>query len=137
PHVSAFPLLAGGALSGIVIAYSSAAPSAEDLRWWRLYGDACAPLVSGALSDREQQKSITQLSLLFEATRLLNSTLDLAQLLDLILKIARKEVKADRGTVFLVDQHKKELWSIVASGLQNQEIRLAFGKGVAGRVGET
>ena len=40
-----------------------------------------------------QQKQITQLSLLFEATRLLNSTLDLSELLELILKIASQEVK--------------------------------------------
>ena len=34
-------------------------------------------------TDKAFQKTITQLSLLFEATRLLNSTLDLAELLDL------------------------------------------------------
>ncbi len=86
------------------------------------------------------RKQVTQLSLLFEATRLLNSTLDLAELLELILKIARNEVQADRGTVFLVDAKRQELWSIVASGLDHQEIRLPFGDGVAGKVavsGET
>ncbi len=136
-HACAFPLSAGGALSGVLVAYSRKAPTAEDLRWWRLYADACAALVGSALTDREQQKSITQLSLLFEATRLLNSTLDLAQLLDLILTIARDEVKADRGTVFMVDAKRNELWSIVASGLDHQEIRVPLGVGVAGRVAET
>jgi phosphoserine phosphatase RsbU/P len=84
-----------------------------------------------------KDKTIEQLSLLFEATRLLNSTLDLAELLELILTIARDEVKADRGTVFMVDGTERELWSIVASGLEHQEIRVPFGKGVAGRVAET
>ncbi len=83
------------------------------------------------------KKQVTQLSLLFEATRLLNSTLDLAELLELILQIARTQVHADRGTVFMADAKRKELWSIVASGLDHQEIRLPFGNGVAGRVAVT
>ncbi|MGZ4817961.1 MAG: hypothetical protein ACXVZJ_05005, partial [Terriglobales bacterium] len=62
----------------------------------------------------QYQKTIQQLSALFEATRLLNSTLDLAELLELILKIARAEVNADRGTVFLVDKDARQIWSIVA-----------------------
>src|SRR5947207_8412023 len=86
---------------------------------------------------QNKDKTITQLSLLFEATRLLNSTLDLAELLELILKIARQEVKADRGSVFLVDAKQKELWSIVAFGLDHQEIRILWGKVIAGHVAET
>ncbi|MDP9268146.1 MAG: SpoIIE family protein phosphatase [Acidobacteriota bacterium] len=136
-HVSAYPLAARGRLGGVIVNYATGPVSEEILKWWLLYAEITSVSVQQALAAQESQKTITQLSLLFEATRLLNSTLDLAELLDLILKIARTEVKADRGTVFLVDPQKKELWSIVASGLQNQEIRLPFGKGVAGRVGET
>ncbi|HET7184738.1 MAG TPA: SpoIIE family protein phosphatase [Terriglobales bacterium] len=85
----------------------------------------------------QYQKTIQQLSALFEATRLLNSTLDLAELLELILKIARAEVNADRGTVFLVDKDARQIWSIVAMGLEKQEIRMPFGVGVAGTVAQT
>ena len=88
-------------------------------------------------SPEQAQKTITQLSRLFEATLLLNSTLDLAELLDRILQIARSECHADRGTVFLADTKKGELWSIVASGLDHQEIRVPYGRGVAGRVAQT
>jgi sigma-B regulation protein RsbU (phosphoserine phosphatase) len=95
-----------------------------------------AAAIATARKEDDLRKAITQLSLLFDATRLLNSTLDLGELLDLILKIARTEVKADRGTVFLVDRKKGEIWSIVASGLDRQEIRVALGHGVAGRVAE-
>jgi phosphoserine phosphatase RsbU/P len=85
----------------------------------------------------QYQKTIQQLSALFEATRLLNSTLDLAELLELILKIARAEINADRGTVFLVDKDARQIWSIVAMGLEKQEIRMPFGVGVAGTVAQT
>jgi phosphoserine phosphatase RsbU/P len=88
-------------------------------------------------SPEQAQKTITQLSRLFEATLLLNSTLDLAELLDRILQIACTECSADRGTVFLADNKKQELWSIVASGLGQQEIRVPYGRGVAGRVAQT
>jgi len=89
------------------------------------------------LSPEQAQKAITQLSRLFEATLLLNSTLDLAELLDRILQIACTECHADRGSVFLADSKQRELWSIVASGLDHQEIRVPYGRGVAGRVAET
>ena len=93
-------------------------------------GTAAAPA-------KDLEKQVQQLSLLFEATRLLNSTLDLAELLDLILKIARTEVKADRGSVFIVDNKAKQLFTVVASGLDRQEIRVPFGTGVSGRVAES
>jgi sigma-B regulation protein RsbU (phosphoserine phosphatase) len=94
-------------------------------------------LDSAVATAGQYQKTIKQLSALFEATRLLNSTLDLAELLELILKIARAEVNADRGTVFLVDNESRQIWSIVAMGLEKQEIRMPFGVGVAGTVAET
>src|SRR5205823_7102792 len=117
--------------------YTRAEADSELLRWWQLYVELCAVAAHEVLSEAQSQKTITQLSLLFEATRLLNSTLDLSELLELILKIARTEVKADRGSVFLVDRRAEELWSIVASGLDHQEIRVPFGRGVAGMVGQT
>ena len=134
---SAYPLLAKGRMVGVLVAYTQKPVSDTQLEWWQLYAEISSVAAPDALAAQESQKTITQLSLLFEATRLLNSTLDLAELLDLILKIARTEVKADRGTVFLVDTKHKQLWSIVASGLDHQEIRVPFGKGVAGKVAES
>ncbi len=136
-HASAYPLVGKGRLVGLLVAYTQAAAQDMQMEWWQLYAEISSVAAQDALAAQESQKTITQLSLLFEATRLLNSTLDLAELLDLILKIARTEVKADRGTVFLVDTKHKQLWSIVASGLDHQEIRVPFGKGVAGKVAES
>lgn len=135
--VSAYPLVGRGQLLGVLANYTKDPPEPELLNWWRLYAEICGMAVQEALAHTESRKTITQLSLLFEATRLLNSTLDLAELLDLILKIARTELKADRGSVFLADLKTKELWSIVASGLDHEEIRIAAGRGVAGTVLET
>jgi phosphoserine phosphatase RsbU/P len=136
-HISGYPLLAGGHLIGVLVLYNRGEVPEDRLLWWRLYAEMSSSKLNNVLTSQEKDKRINQLSLLFEATRLLNSTLDLAELLELILKIARTEIKADRGTVFLVDQRRKELWSIAASGLEHQELRIPFGKGVAGRVATT
>jgi phosphoserine phosphatase RsbU/P len=136
-HVSAFPLLVKNKFVGVCANYTRSFVDRELLQWWEVSSQIAAGTLNQLLTERENRKTITQLSLLFEATRILNSTLDLAELLELILKIARTEVKADRGTVFLVDSKNKQLWSIVAQGLDHQEIRLPFGHGVAGRVAVT
>ena len=123
-HITGYPLLAHEELLGVLAVYTRREAPGDLLLWWRLYAQLSAARLSNELSRQEKDKQINQLSLLFEATRLLNSTLDLAELLELILKIARTEVKADRASVFLVDHKHKELWSIVASGLDHQEIRI-------------
>jgi phosphoserine phosphatase RsbU/P len=136
-HISGYPLLSGEQLIGVLALYNRGEVAEELLLWWRLYSEMSAARLNNVFAAQEKDKRINQLSLLFEATRLLNSTLDLAELLELILKIARTEVKADRGTVFLVDSRRNELWSIAASGLDHQELRIPFGRGVAGRVATT
>ncbi len=136
-HCSAFPLVADKKLVGVIANFSQGRAPDELLSWWHAYAEIAGFAIGRAMHSEESQRQIQQLSLLFEATRLLNSTLDLAELLELILRIARTEVKADRGTVFLVDKKNKELWSIVAQGLESQEIRVPFGRGVAGHVAET
>jgi sigma-B regulation protein RsbU (phosphoserine phosphatase) len=133
-HISGYPLLAVGQLAGVLAIYARGEVPEDLLLWWRLYSEMSSAKLNNVLATQEKDKRINQLSLLFEATRRLNSTLDLAELLELILKIARSEVKAERGTVFLVDGKREEIWSIAASGLDHQEIRIPFGKGVAGRV---
>lgn len=135
--VSIYPLLASGKPVAILALYTTEPAQAAIVQWWTMYAEVAGIAAERQLSAAESQKQIQQLSLLFEATRLLNSTLDLAELLDLILRIAKTEVKADRGTVFLVDRANKELWSIVAQGLEAAEIRVPFGRGVAGHVATT
>jgi len=82
----------------------------------------------------EKQQEIERLAFLVEASKLLNSTLDLEELLGIILKIATEQTGAERGSLFLVDAERKELWSLIAHGLAKQEIRLPIGQGIAGSV---
>ncbi len=72
-----------------------------------------------------------------EIGKLLNSTLDLNKILKIILDTAIKNLNADRGTLYLIDHEKKELWSKVLQGDSIIEIRLPVGQGISGYVAET
>jgi sigma-B regulation protein RsbU (phosphoserine phosphatase) len=74
---------------------------------------------------------------LIEATKSLNSTLDLDKLLVIILETALRTVDSERGTVYLIDEAKEELWSRVLIGSEIVRIELPIGKGIAGYVAAT
>ena len=86
------------------------------------------------------ERELERVRRLAKASIALHSTLDLDELLGLILDTAAGGVQADRGTVFLLSDDRKELWSRVVQGEQTLEIRLPVGQGIAGSVavsGET
>ncbi|KAB2881363.1 SpoIIE family protein phosphatase [bacterium] len=78
-----------------------------------------------------------RLMAIVEIGKLLNSTLDLNKILEIILDTAIKNLNADRGTVYLIDHEKKQLWSKVLQGDSIVEVRLALGQGIAGFVAQT
>lgn len=80
---------------------------------------------------------LNRLNMLVEASKVVNSTIEIDKLLRLILEAAMQSIKADRGTLYLVDDVAGELWSKVAKGKNMVEIRLPIGKGLAGYVGKT
>jgi sigma-B regulation protein RsbU (phosphoserine phosphatase) len=81
-------------------------------------------------------EDVARLKRLVEASYSLHTTLDLEELLGVIVKTAAEGVDAERGTVFLLTEHG-ELWSKVLSGDAKLEIRLPPGKGIAGAVART
>jgi sigma-B regulation protein RsbU (phosphoserine phosphatase) len=90
--------------------------------------------------DRTRQhnaREIEKLNRVIEAAKNLNSTLDLDKLLKVILDNALWIVDGDRGTVYLIDEEKEELWSRVLTADELFEIRLPMGKGIAGYVAAT
>src|SRR5262245_38745993 len=89
------------------------------------------------LSKDEASRNVKRLRRILEATKLLNSTIDLAELTGIILKIVREEVHIDRGTVFVVERDRRRVRSLVAQGVEGEEITLSFGSGIAGAVALT
>lgn len=91
-------------------------------------------IAAAALGRAAEEKTVLNLSEMLEATKLLNSTLDLPELLDVILLLSKRLCAADRGTVFLLDRERDEIWSLRGLGLDTQEIRLSSSQGIAGWV---
>ena len=81
-------------------------------------------------------RTVDSLNRIIEATKLLNSTLDLAELTEIILQIVRDEVGIERGTVWVMTPDRQHLRSLVAQEV-DAEIEVKVGSGVAGTVAET
>src|SRR5437773_1056986 len=80
---------------------------------------------------------VRRLESLLDAARLLNSTLELKELTEIILDVVRAEVPVDRISVFVVDRGRNTLHSLVAQEVEDFEITLPMGAGTAGTVAAT
>ncbi len=87
-----------------------------------------------SLATREE---VDRLKRIVEASKLINSTIEADTLFTAILAAATNELGVERGTLYFVDEERKEIWSKVADGLDVREIRLPIGKGLAGTVAAT
>ena len=67
----------------------------------------------------------------------LGTTLDLDQLLELILKKMNDAVEADRATLYLLEDRRGDLVSRIVQGEEVKSIRLRVGQGIAGHVAQT
>ena len=65
----------------------------------------------------------------------LNSEMDFDTLFPLIIHRLSEAMKAERASLFIIDEENQELWTKVAE--QSEEIRLPLGEGICGRVAET
>ncbi len=85
------------------------------------------------------QRLATDLSQLIDMSSAVASDETLPNLLGRIVHSGRRFLNADRGTLFLYDEDTDELWSMVAEGVTNREIRISADTGLAGacfRTGE-
>jgi signal transduction histidine kinase/GAF domain-containing protein len=83
---------------------------------------------------RQKEKELYSIQKIGQA---LSSTLNIDDLLNLVMKEITFLMNADRSTLYLVDRRKKEIWSKIALKAEVKEIRQKFGKGISGYVAET
>jgi signal transduction histidine kinase len=95
--------------------------------------DARPPEELAAALARETRVSAA----LREVGNALGTTLDLDDLLELILSKLTELVEADRATLYLLDESSNELVSRLVMGSQIRSIRLKVGHGIAGLVAQT
>jgi adenylate cyclase len=92
---------------------------------------ASAALQNAQLFD-QVQKAKEEESQLLEITAAISSELQLLPLLSKIMETTTEILDADRSTLFLYDEKRKELWSQVAQGMELREIRFPSHLGIAG-----
>ena len=80
----------------------------------------------------ETEELRNRLNLLLQFGGVIYKETRLDKLLELIAAQVKKALDCDRCTVFILDSNTGELWSKVAQGMKNTEIRLPLGKGIAG-----
>src|SRR5438552_3710735 len=88
-------------------------------------------------TETDNSTHVRRLERLLEASRLLNSTLELTELTEIVLRIVKDEVPVDRCTLFVIDRQRQALRSFVAQGVDEAEITLPIGQGLAGTVAAT
>jgi HD-GYP domain-containing protein (c-di-GMP phosphodiesterase class II) len=80
----------------------------------------------------EKEELQNRLDLLLQFGGVVYKETRLDKLLELIAAQVKKLLGCDRCTVFILDKKTNELWSKVAQGMQNTEIRMSWSKGIAG-----
>jgi len=85
--------------------------------------------------DRAEQQN--RFPLLLDISRTIAAFETLDEILETLVGITTRELKADRGTIFLNDNETGELYSRVAQGNLRREIRILNDTGVAGHVFST
>jgi signal transduction histidine kinase len=83
------------------------------------------------------EMNVTELEMIINAAKLVNSDIRLDEVLKNIVDVATNLTSADRGTLYLIDREKGELWSLITMGDETREIRLKIGQGLAGFVAES
>lgn len=85
-------------------------------------------------SYEELELEVARYRAVYEVMQALGGTLDLDELLDLIITRITEVMDADRSSLFLIDWKTEELWSKVAQGVRFMEIRFPMDLGLAGAV---
>ena len=85
----------------------------------------------------EDSMNADELQMIIKAAELVNSNIRVDEVLKNIIDVATDLTHADRGTLYLVDKEKNELWSLIALGDEMHEIRLRSGEGLAGYVAKS
>ena len=82
----------------------------------------------------EHLKEFEDMTAIMDITKAMMAEKDVNRLLNIIIQKAAEVLKADRGTLFLMDYDTHELWSRVGSLGEILEIRFPADKGIAGYV---
>ena len=87
------------------------------------------------MASRQNQQTIDNLKLLLEVSRHMAVSIELQPLLESVAAAGCQVLQCERATVFLLDRKNNQLYSKVATGVE--EIRFPADKGISGQVAMT
>ncbi|KPL00992.1 MAG: hypothetical protein AMJ91_02270 [candidate division Zixibacteria bacterium SM23_73_3] len=137
------PLLRREKLIGVVTAFNKLNGKEfdqEDLNIFSSLADQIAIALDNSFLFSKAQKKTLETETLLEVEKSLSSSLNLNELLDLILDSLLKVVKYDAVAIFLIDQKKQEIDHIKARGFDpalEPDLQLKIGQGLAGWAAKT
>jgi sigma-B regulation protein RsbU (phosphoserine phosphatase) len=106
-----------------------------------VYYDRTVELEGGVVSERsaveDLKARIERLEAVVEASAMVNSTLELEELADHVIRIATDLIGAERGSLFLVEAEDGVLRSLVAQGIGDRSLEIPIGDGIVGTVAAT
>jgi HD-GYP domain-containing protein (c-di-GMP phosphodiesterase class II) len=112
----------------------------DDQEMATLFSAHLANVLESTRLYKEVSGKVERLGVLMDASIHVTSTLDLEEVLDLIMSQAKEVLYAEASSIFLIDENKKELYFISATGTGGRKakrVRVPWGKGIVGWVAET
>jgi len=113
--------------------------TAEDQKLIVSLSNEIAMVIENAMLFNERERKVVELDNLLKATEAIASAMQLDPLLDTIMELGVKVMDAEGCSVLLVDEKKKKLQFVAASGAKKEEVKklsLDMGEGVAGWVAQ-
>jgi sigma-B regulation protein RsbU (phosphoserine phosphatase) len=140
--VLAVPLIGRGQMIGVIEAINKIIGQFDNRDLDTLVGLAnqIAVTIDNARLYREARQEAMERRLLYEVGMKLSSTLNIDEVLKLILNSLQKVVGFDGGAVFLINQEKGEVSTVYSEGYEtaNEEyVRVKIGQGLVGWVAKT
>ncbi len=137
------PLLRKGKLIGAVSALNKLQGKKfdqQDLEIFSSLADQIAVALDNSYLFRKAKKKTLEMETLLEVEKSLSFSLNLNELLELILDSLLKVVKYNAAAIFLIDQKKQEIEHIKARGFDpavEPDLKLRIGQGLAGWAAKT
>ena len=107
---------------------------AEKMAILEKVADNSAQVLQSAHQFELTQQARENESHLLEISSVISSELQLKPLLEKLMEAVTMILNCDRATIFLYDDKNDQLWSQVALGMRDQEIRIPASRGIAGGV---
>lgn len=109
----------------------------RDIELLRSLGRMLALTLENAILYENVKSSQRKIEALLNVANALSASLELRDLIGIIMNKASELLVADRSTLFLIDKETDELWSNTTSGETVNEIRFPKHLGIAGKVATT